>query len=369
MKDYSTLTAEQLLNDPQFRNWLIAPNEVNEQFWKDFLIRFPEKQLAVRTAKAMYLALNQMQEVPGDEQGEHLWERIRQEIEQDSSVPELELAVPEPNLWRRWIAAASILFLLSAGGWYFWKITNVQSANTYEGQVAGQTENLIEKVNRSQQAERIELPDGSIVKLFPSGRVSYQAQFTSQRREIFMSGKAYFEVVEDEQRPFLVYANGLVTQVVGTSFTIDSPSATVMATVAVSSGKVKVFTLENFQKNQRGERGEVTLLTPNQQLTFDPQKALVTRQIVKEPLLLNPPKVYPNFYFENTSVVHVFKTLEESYGVTIQYDHKTISDCSVTAPLGTEPLFRKLDIICQTIGATYEVYGSEIIVKGSGCGN
>ena len=37
-------------------------------------------------------------------------------------------------------------------------------------------------------------------------------------------------------------------------------------------------------------------------------------------------------------------------------------------PLGDEPLFEKLKIICHTIGATYELIDANIVVSSSGCG-
>ena len=369
MEQYKTFTAEQFLNDPTFRDWLRSPSDESELFWKDFLDRYPEKQKAVKSARSMYLALSQMQEMPSDEQMEVSWQKIRDEIEADLTIFSDESPASTLTGWRYWMAAASVLFLLSVGGLYVWKNYGRPTAGTYGGQVARQSGELVEVVNTTQQTETIQLPDGSTVRLYPSGRISYNESFSANRRVVFLSGKAFFEVVEAPQRPFLVYANGLVTLVVGTSFLINSPSASVRATVEVFSGKVNIFTLENFEKIERGEAGDVTLLLPNQQITYDPAKAVITRQVTKEPRLLNTPKTYPNFYFENTSVVDVFNTLEDSYGVTIRYDARTIEECSITAPLGTEPLFRKLDIICQTIGATYEVWGTEIIVKGNGCRN
>jgi ferric-dicitrate binding protein FerR (iron transport regulator) len=369
LEQYKTFTAEQFLNDPAFRDWLHSPSDESELFWREFLERYPEKQKAVKSARSMYLALRQLQELPNDEQVEVSWQKIQDEIEADSTVFSDEIPASTPNSWRYWMAAASVLFLLSIGGLYLWKNYGRSTADTYGGQVARQSGELVEIVNRGKKIEEVQLPDGSTVQVYPSGRISHKALFSEDQRVVFLSGKAFFEVVKDPKRPFLVYANGLVTQVVGTSFLINSPSSTVRATVEVFSGKVNIFTLENFEKTERGEAGDVTLLLPNQQITYDPAKAVITRQVTKAPRLLNAPEAYPNFYFENTSVIDVFKTLEDSYGVTIRYDARTIEECSVTAPLGSEPLFRKLDIICQTIGATYEVWGTEIIVKGNGCGN
>lgn len=368
MERYSNFTAEEFLNDPCFREWLVGTGEETDQFWKEFLLRFPEKQKTVLDARILFKALARSQSSATAEQGERMWDNIRVHTEAVSQT--IANRRPLYRFWplRRLMAAASILLFLGLGSWYLMQSKFLNKAETYADQVASSESPLIEKFNQGNKPIELLLPDGSQVLLHPSARISYEAGFSAGQRTVYLTGKAHFKVVKDGTRPFRVFANNLVTQVVGTSFTVDSPSATALATVKVESGKVKVYTLESYEKNTEGNEAAMATLTPNQQVTYDPVRALLTRGFVEAPALLNVPETYPDFYFDNTAVASVFKTLEESYGVTIRYETSTIQDCSVTAPLGNEPLFRKLDIICQTIGATYEVWGTEIVVTGPGCG-
>ena len=109
------------------------------------------------------------------------------------------------------------------------------------------------------------------------------------------------------------------------------------------------------------------VLTPNQQATYDPVRNTLSRTITAKPEIIRSPEKYPDFNFKDTDIDEVFMTLESSYGVTIEYDQQTFVKCSLTAQLGSEPLFKKLDIICKTIDATYEVWGTKIVVTGKGC--
>lgn len=368
MERYSNFTSEEFLNDPFFRKWVVIADEETDRFWKDFLLRFPEKQKTVLDARILYKALAHSQTKATAEQGERMWEKIRVHTEAVPPVLATSRPVyPFPPLGRL-LAAASILVFLGVGSWFLFQNKFLIKADSYASQVARSESPLSEKRNQGVQPIEILLPDGSQVLLYPAARISYEAGFSAGQRTVYLTGKAHFQVVKDGARPFRVFANNLVTQVVGTSFTVDSPSATAPATVMVESGKVKVYTLESYEKNTEDNEAAMTTLTPNQRVTYDPVQARMTRGFVEEPALLNIPQTYPDFYFENTEVASVFKTLEESYGVTIRYEASTIQECSVTAPLGNEPLFRKLDIICQTIGATYEVWGTEIVVTGPGCG-
>ena len=139
--------------------------------------------------------------------------------------------------------------------------------------------------------------------------------------------------------------------------------------VRVRTGKVAVFTskaLRSAQENQT-KITNMLLLTPNQQVLFDRPSDQLTKSLIKEPLLIKQPEGDQHFVFQNAPVSKIFQTLEESYGVTIKYNAELFKHCNLTAPLSNEPLFRKLDLICQTIGATYEVWGTDIIISGKGC--
>ena len=49
------------------------------------------------------------------------------------------------------------------------------------------------------------------------------------------------------------------------------------------------------------------------------------------------------------------------------YDVDLLSKCTVTADLRNEPFFRKLDLICKAIGATYEVIDGQVVIITKGC--
>ena len=227
----------------------------------------------------------------------------------------------------------------------------------------------MEKRNKTSHPLTIWLNDSSRVVLQPRSQISYPEQPAFDKREVYLVGEGFFEVVKNTKKPFLVYANGLVTQVVGTSFRINAFAEHKQVIVAVRTGKVAVFTINAFRKAQarREQIAGMLLLTPNQQALFDKASERITKSLVNEPALVRQPANRNYFVFDNTPVADVFRTLEESYGVEIKFDSKLLDSCNVTAPLGDEPLFRKLDIICQTIGATYEVNGTQIIITGKGC--
>ena len=59
--------------------------------------------------------------------------------------------------------------------------------------------------------------------------------------------------------------------------------------------------------------------------------------------------------------------LENSYGVTIDYDHASLARCTVTLSLESASLYQKLDVLCKTIKGSYKATGTHIQLQAKGC--
>ena len=133
--------------------------------------------------------------------------------------------------------AAAFIILLVAGLYaYHWKSTNPDKI-VKENSLAPE---IIKVVNSGTTAQKLTLEDGSTVILEPGGEVRYNEKFLN-RREVYLSGDAFFEVTKDASRPFLVYANEITTKVLGTSFSIKAKQGEKEIVVAVKTGKVSVM--------------------------------------------------------------------------------------------------------------------------------
>ena len=62
------------------------------------------------------------------------------------------------------------------------------------------------------------LADGSSVRLNSESSIRFPKSFSGSTREVEVHGEVYFEVVKDRVRPFIVHANELKIEVLGTRF-------------------------------------------------------------------------------------------------------------------------------------------------------
>jgi ferric-dicitrate binding protein FerR (iron transport regulator) len=350
--DSNPYTLEALIWLDDFRAWVLHPTPERVEQWQQWLAQHPDQADRLLHAREVVLALRVRDQPLTNADIQQVIAITRQHLDRPAVI------VRPLQSRRNWVAAASVALVLLAGASYWWQTRppGTEQTATPTGLISSAT------------GQVIRLADGSNVQLTSGSQLRYPRQFTAVRREVFLTGTATFDVVRNPNQPFLVHANGSVTRVLGTRFTVQAPEKGSRVTVKVLSGKVSVLPESEWARTQRQAdyRPRTVVITPNQQVVFEPIQGQMQKSIVATPVLQRPAPEN-QFNFTNTPVAQVFKTLENAYGIPIEYDTDQLRQCIVTAPLANEPLLDKLDIICETIGAHYEVVEAQIVVTGKGC--
>ncbi|GAB3906207.1 FecR family protein [Larkinella knui] len=353
--EYADFDLEDFLKDASFKHWVYAPTPETDAFWRQFLHRYPEKQQLVDNARMVLRSIDDavMQDYPDEEQVGRMFRTIQERI-QPAPVRRI------PINWR-WLAAASLL--LGLGLWVYQKN---RLPTQYEQLIDQSATALLEKSNPSDRPLTVRLPDRSTVLLQPNSRISFARHFGQQsKREVYLTGEAFFQVTKNPDKPFFVYADELVTKVLGTSFWIKAVEAGKQVVVQVKTGKVSVFARTDSRANAMRANRELegVVLTPNQQLAFSRDEVRMKKSLVAEP----EPIQAQSFAFKDTPVSRIFSTLEEAYGIDIVYDEELLGNCLLTASLTDEPLFDKLTLLCKGIEGHYEVVDAQIVITAKGC--
>ncbi len=353
--DYSNCSLEELVLDDYFRKWVSGELPDEDTFWTRWQETHPEKQEMIDQAIYVLKALDMTHEKIG---AQRLSEKIRQIM--DAAAPEEAAEKPFRSVWK----FAAAIVLLSGLTWYFARTGEV--APSYPVTVADEAGRMIEKINNSTQPLTLSLSDGSLITLQPDSRLRYPAVFATDKREVMLSGEAFFDISHNRGQPFLVYANEIVTRVLGTSFTIKAYETGADVTVKVVTGKVSVQTVRPSLHSSVQSEG--LILTPNQMAVYARTPEKLTRTLIDNPgIVKTSNKRSSDFNFQDTPVAQVFQVLEEGYGIPIIYNAELLAGCTITAPLENETLYEKLDMICKVIRASYEVVDAQVIITSRGC--
>ncbi len=270
----------------------------------------------------------------------------------------------------RWSLVACVLLTI---GWFGWSNFSKPNMVSYENLVyhtKNETGEIYEKENQTSSPLLITLPDGSSVILQPSTKISYSPkEYNQERREVILSGEAFFEVQKNAVIPFIVYANELITKVLGTSFTIKANPKSSKTDVIVKTGSVEVFMQNDVNKNQKINEKKLSglILKPNEQASLIRAEERIEKSILTKTEQIYLPIHQLSFDFEEVSVAEVIEVLNNAYNIEIVYDREKLANCTLTAHLSDEPLYEKIKLICFALEATYEESNGKIYIKSNGC--
>jgi transmembrane sensor len=357
--DYYQYTSEDFAADDYFKEWVCFPTAAHDAFWQGFLRDCPERYYQIEEARRLIVGMNQIYPVSeANRSVSVIWARIETTLHEQSTERKYR--------FRRWLipilSIAATLVVLMAAGWLFWSRSTPLSIL---GVSAVAPAEWVEAVNGADKTMLLQLSDGSIVKLEKNSRLKYPVDFGGSKREVYLEGGAFFEIQKNPKRPFLVFSNGLVTRVLGTSFHIKAYQKDPNVTVAVKSGRVSVYADRSDARQDPEVKGVV--LTPNQQAVFHRRESTISKVLVEAPLLLLPPVEMARFVFEAAPAAEVFAALEKSYGIKVVFDEEVLKDCTLTIDLTDENLFQKLEVICKVLDARYKLIDGQVIIYSKGC--
>lgn len=232
----------------------------------------------------------------------------------------------------RWVRIAAMLVLVVGGSLLYYinnsnKLIVVQSA-----------ENTLTDT----------LPDGSVVILNKHSSISYRRGFGSDTRKVALTGEAFFSVIHNDKKPFIVSAGEANIKDVGTSFNIkNTPDET---EIIVETGVVEVAK----------KKYAITVL-PH-------EKAVVSRGQEKPVKQSNADELY-NYYrthefvCNGTPLWKLVNVLNDAYSVNIIITSQQVKNMQLTTTFQNEPLNSILAVICETFNLHVERQGNDIYLN------
>ncbi len=296
-------------------------------------------------------------------------DRIKSRIAAESAGPESDApaeSAPEVvslprNRFRTGVftalsgAAAAVLLAL---GVLFYGQRPGENGSSKGSTVASAT---VTFTNPSATLRKQTLADGSEVWLHPNSRLTYPRAFTGGSREVALSGEAFFKVTRDPGRPFLIRSGDLLTRVLGTSFSIKAYENAPSAEVVVVTGKVSVRLAD-----ATAEKGTEVLLTPRQRATYVKASRRLARGATGAGARRNIWET-STLAFENASLRDIIGALNTHFDVKIAVASPAMLNCRLRADFNGQHLPAILEMIGESVDATYRIDGNAITLEGDGC--
>ncbi len=268
-----------------------------------------------------------------------LWWQIREE----------EKSTPYSHL-RTGLAVAASIALLFIAGLHFWQ---------EPAAVSEEISYMTKTTTRGQQAS-ITLSDGSKVKLNAESSISFPTVFASNSRKVKLVGEAFFEVVPNADKPFVVTSSNLKTTVLGTSFNINAYPEYDQVTVTVATGKVSVVS------DSAEPTVTPTYLIPGEQAAYTPANGeIVQRRVDLDTYLSWASGI---IRFDDIPLTQALQRMERWFNVEIISHQADLADCYIQSSYHHESLANILESMEFINGLEYKYEtDTKIIITGSKC--
>lgn len=202
----------------------------------------------------------------------------------------------------------------------------------------------------------VQLSDGTTVVLNSGSELKYPGTFTNGKREVSLTGEAFFMVESDNKNPFIVETADFNVQVTGTRFNVTTYSDDDFSSVTLAEGKVGIQFNGNNQPVQ---------IAPGQQLQINREN----RKYVIKKAEVETETAWKDgeFRFKEIAFPELIKRLERWYDVTLTYSAPELEVMLYSGRFkNQETIWQVLDALKLTTPIDYKKTGFrefEIIYK------
>lgn len=198
---------------------------------------------------------------------------------------------------------------------------------------------------------KLTLSDGTKVWVNSLSSIKFPTSFTNTERKVEITGEVYFEISKDKKRSFIVTADSVSVQVLGTSFNFKSSGAQ-KHEITLLDGAIIV-------KNKSNK----VLLKPGQQAQTNIAGDITTTQNIHLDQIIAWHQGY--FVFTNTPLREAIKQLQSTYDFQVEYKGN-VPDIPFNARFSKElPFPRILEILGKTETVRFKIEGKKVIVTAS----
>ena len=171
-----------------------------------------------------------------------------------------------------------------------------------------QTDDFNKLVVPSSGEHTLTLADGTVVRVNSESELLFPARFASGKRQVKLSGEAFFHVKSNPDQPFVVMLDGISIEVTGTSFNVHAYPGEDEISVALVEGSVRMV--------QDGEL--LATLQPQELFTYN--RKTHDFQVGTADMAVSTDWMNDVFVFRDEPIGNIIRKLSRWYNVSIEVD-------------------------------------------------
>jgi transmembrane sensor len=289
--------------------------------------------------------LNRLNDSEKEEYKKNVFRSIQKKLNKSSSRKPVPLHKKRPGKFSVFYRVAAILIigaLLSLAGVYLSGVSEPVDIPVV----------MVERSNPVGQISEFTLPDGSTVWLSAASTLEYPEQFSDENRTVTLDGEAFFDVEQDESRPFVVSSGPLTTSVLGTSFNVTAYQDDPGMEVTLATGRVEVAVQDSEQKQ---------ILEPNQKIRYQAETGL--SEVSEADALLARAWTQRELVFMREDFATIARTFERWYGVEFVFEDESLKEETFVYHFRELSLQNSMIVLNELAEFDYEIEGQRVIIR------
>jgi len=281
---------------------------------------------------------------------------------------------PAPKRSKKWFLGISLFIIISLAA--FFLLQKNESVNTAKKTEPPLVKNEINTKYGSKT--NMVLPDGTKVWLNAGSTMTYDRDYGVNVREVSLTGEAYFDVIKNPEKPFIIHTSKINIKVLGTAFNVRCYPDEKNTETSLVRGSLEV-TMK--------DRQEKFILKPNEKLiisnndsgpgkTNDTVKKTAQTQEPVDVIELSHLSLLPQdnsivetswvnnrLVFRSETFEDVALKMERWYAVSIVFKDEKLKAKKFTGVFENESADQALAAMQLTTAFSYKIINEEIVIS------
>lgn len=363
------ISIEELVCQESFQQYCLGSDLNAQLIWEEWITNNPSRTKDIEEAKKLFYILsakqgNRLEQLNqlkiGIQQSESFRNLLSDPIEVETTLPVRRL-IPFPAVYKFSAGIAAVLLI----GLLFY-VFPFQTANKHTASNINQEKSeTFSNVNLPRKT--FVLADGSVVTLRSNSSLKLLPSFNKSKREVWLSGEAFFDIQHDTLSPFVVHTLWTDIKVLGTTFNVQAyPNASATETTLLTGSvevKLKAFPEETIllKPNQK-----LVNATPNEGTRGSNEKSFTIQSLPNQPAVKSTKEtawVRGRLEIDNQPLSVIAKKLEEWHGISIAFEDEKVKSLRYSGVFENENIINTLLALQLSYPFAFKIEHDTIIIS------
>ncbi|MCX6282457.1 MAG: FecR domain-containing protein [Bacteroidetes bacterium] len=266
------------------------------------------------------------------------WDKLYARLQDENLVP--EGGKTKNNLVYYGLRIAAVALILLAIGTAIYRNINHKPASEMLTINTGNESNTLIKT----------LADGSIIFLAQNSLFSYPQEFKSASRNVELKGEAFFDIIPDPGKPFIIETDEALVQVLGTAFNVKTNNGNGFK-LFVDRGNVKVTLKKDPSHSQMVIAGE-EITAMNNSLVKSKHNTIEASSWYKQ-----------RMHFKDEKLQNIINVLNRNFNTTFVLADNEIGKFKLTVTFQNETVETMTELICAALNLKSQTINGSVVLS------